>query len=215
MNARDEASYMAVACDAVMTYDKALRGGYLVDNLCPKCRRGPDTNYHRIWRCQHQDAVSARQAVAPSWLIREAENAEGAADAKFWVTGIIPHPGDEWPRPSQGEEAVFEWIGPGQPSVSNRSPNGKPHVHGQVYIDGSCTTNVFPELRRAAAALIQWAYTAESGWRVLYPVPRTLPQTPQAAEYVALALTCQSARCLDQEGEREEGTRTCQARIGT
>ncbi len=130
---------MAVACDAVMTHDKALRNGYLVNNLCPKCGRGPDTIYHRIWRCQHQDVVNAREAAAPPWLRREAENAEGAADAMFWVTGFIPHPGDEWPRPSQGNDALFEWVGPERPSEDDRRPNGKPHIHGQVYIDGPCT----------------------------------------------------------------------------
>ncbi len=73
----------------------------------------------------------------------------------------------------------------------DRSTSGKPHVSGKLYIDGSCTSHVFAELRRAASAIIQWSYEAPAGWKVSYPVPRTMPQTPQAAEYVALGLTRQ------------------------
>ncbi len=66
-------------------------------------------------------------------------------------------------------------------------------MHGSNYIDGSCTTGVFPELRRAAASLVQWSRDKPAGWVIRTPVPRPLPQTPQAAEYVALAVTRQFA----------------------
>ncbi len=193
MTARDKAAYRAVACGAVMTYDKASAQGYDVVNLCPKCRRARDTVYHRVWKCQHEDVVRAREAAAPSWLCREAENLPGAATSVFWTTGFFPHPAEEWPGPSAGDDAVCEWHGDGMPGADDYSTAGKPHTHGQVYIDGSCTANVFAELRRAAASVVQWSAVSGSGWCIKYPVPNTLPQTPQAGEYVAVALAKQTA----------------------
>ncbi len=87
----------------------------------------------------------------------------------------------------------FEWCGPGEPTIDDRGTDGKPRVRGKLYIDGSCSTHVFAELRRAASSVVQWAYAARGGWKVSYPVPRELPQTPQAAEYVALGLARKTA----------------------
>ncbi len=186
---RDRAAYLSVACNALMTYDRASKCGYIVANKCPKCGEGPDTPFHRVWKCCSPEAVAAREAAAPLWLRREAERAENAHDNIFWVTGFIPHPADIWPRPSDSSDAIFEWSGIGEPAADDRDAYGKPHVKGKIYIDGSCTSNVFSELRRAASSIVQWSYAAPGGWKVHYPVPRTLPQTPQAAEYVALGLT--------------------------
>ncbi len=189
LSGRDRAAYMSVACNAVMTRDRASRCGYLISNLCAKCGKAPDTHFHRVWKCQDPEAVAAREAAAPEWLRQEAERLGGSANKTMWETGLIPHPGDRWPRPSEALDAHYEWCGEGEPTPADRGRDGAPQVHGKLYIDGSCTTHVFPELRRAASAVVQWSYETQAGWRVLYPVPREVPQTPQAAEYYALGLT--------------------------
>ncbi len=192
MSPLDRAAYMSVACGALMTMDRAQKAGYLVRNVCTKCGRGPDTPHHRIWKCQAEDVVKARNAVAPPWIRREAANADTADNGIFWTTGFLPHPGDEWPRPDEGNDAHWEWAGEGDPSEQDRTAAGKPHLHGSMYIDGSCTAHVFAELRRAGSAIVQWSAATGDAWIVKYPVPRMYPQTPQAAEYIALALTRQS-----------------------
>ncbi len=193
LNALDRASVMAVICNAVMTHDKAAKMGYMVTNLCPLCRQHTDTIFNRIWKCQHRDAVAARDLSAPAWLQREVERTEGAADDIFWTTGFFAHPGDEWPRPRSTAEAEYEWRGDEPRQPADRHDDGRPAVSGSTYIDGSCTTGVFPELRRAAASLVQWSREKPSGWTIRTPVPAPLPQTPQSAEHVALAVTRQFA----------------------
>ncbi len=132
LGARGRAAYLSVACNAIMTYDRAQKMGYEVVNLCPKCRRAPDTVFHRIWKCQCEDVVAARRAVAPPWICREAERADGAEAATFWISGIFPHPGDTWPRPSNGDDAHCEWSGPTPPAPGDRRADGAPHVSGKV-----------------------------------------------------------------------------------
>ncbi len=205
MSGRDRAAYMSVACNAVMTLDRASRCGYLVSNLCAKCGKAPDTHFHRVWRCQDPEAVTAREAAAPEWLRREAERVGNSANKTMWETGLLPHPGDLWPRPSEALDAHYEWCGDEPPSDDNRGRDGSPKVHGKLYIDGSCTTNLFAELRRAASAVVQWSYEQRGGWKVLYPVPREVPQTPQAAEYFALGL----ARLAAAEGRKSDIASDC------
>ncbi len=191
LTALDKAAYRAVACNAVMTYHRAHQMGYAVDDLCPKCGQRGDTHFHRIWKCCHPEVVAAREAIAPRWLIEEANRQHASDDHIFWTTAFFPHPADVWPRPTAEANACFEWHGEGGPGPDARDHTGRPHVHGQIYIDGSCTTGIFAELRRASSSLVQWTATCPQGWRIALPVARPLPQTPQAAEYVALAVVKQ------------------------
>ncbi len=66
-------------------------------------------------------------------------------------------------------------------------------LRGRIFGDGSCSTHIFPELRRAAAALMQRKGNGTRGWSIQCTVPPPLPQTPQAAEHVVLALVNQFA----------------------
>jgi hypothetical protein len=68
---------------------------------------------------------------------------------------------------------------------------GAVHLAGQIYVDGSCTTEIFPELRRAASSIVVRPIGGEVEARILIPLWRSLPQTPQAAEYVGLAVPFQ------------------------
>ena len=58
-------------------------------------------------------------------------------------------------------------------------------MHGTICYDGSCTTSTHRGLRKAVWAVVE---VSEDG-RVIAPVSgpgwASLPQTPQAAEYVA------------------------------
>ncbi len=188
LTCKDRACYMSVACGAVMTFARAAAAGYLVENLCPLCGARGDTIVHRVWRCQHPDAVAAREAAVPKWLLQEFHRAVEPERNAFWSTAFIPHPADIWPAPISTAEMQYEWVGEELPGGDDRAQDGRPLLHGSLYVDGSCTTGVFAELRRASMSIVQWEATRPAGWRMEMPVPRPLPQTPQAAEYGALAL---------------------------
>ncbi len=191
-DAERRAAYRAVLCNAVMTYSRAVEGGYLVEDRCPMCGMLGDTLHHRIWACKHPDAVAAREATAPAWLRLEA-NTAGQGDDTF-TTAFIPHPGDIIHHPSDKPTAHWydgdstggfaqgdRWTLDGREVVNPRD------IFGCLYVDGSCTTQAIKELRRAAAAVITRVPNGTVGSRVLIPVYAPLPQTPQAAEHLAAA----------------------------
>ena len=66
-------------------------------------------------------------------------------------------------------------------------------MEGDIYIDGSCTTGPFKEFRRAAFAVVAMKEDGRVTAAASSPIWRSLPQTPQAAEYVALAAAAQLA----------------------
>ncbi len=171
-----------------MTHARAAELGYLVENKCPLCGEPRDTTVHRVYKCQHPSVVAVRQAVMPEWLRREADRVADLGSSVLWATGFIPHPADTWPTPAVDANMEFEWVGSDGAEADERAPDGGPRVHGSTYLDGSCTTSVFKELRRAASSIVQWSAERQSGWRLRMPIPRPLPQTPQAAEYGALVL---------------------------
>ncbi len=179
-----KAAAVSTICGAVMTYSRASAGGYLVQDICPMCGCRGDTLHHRIWRCQHPEVVAARNRVAPQWL--QAEVARRPATQTRWVTGFFPHPGDTWPRPATQADPVVEFLGHGDPP---RGEMNLPSLSGKVYSDGSCSQHAIKELRRAATAIVQ--HNPEQGgawWRIRMAVPAPMPQSSQAAEYVALPL---------------------------
>ncbi len=191
LTSADVAAYKAAACGAIMTFNRAAELGYAVEDVCPLCGMAGDTLRHRIWRCTHPDAVRARNIFAPEWLQREQER-RPASDA-LWTTGWFPHPADEWPRPSDTPNAhiLYGESAEGDDPPPASAPRG---FHGCLYGDGSCTTNVFAELRRAGTSVVQREPGTAVVRRVRCPVASPLPQTPQAAEYMVVALTQQLAR---------------------
>ncbi len=191
MTPADVAAYKAVACGAVMTYSRAADLGYAVDDICPLCGMAGDTLRHRIWRCTHPDAVRARCQHAPEWLQREQER-RPLSDS-LWTTGWIPHPADVWPQPSDTPTAhIFRGE---SVEGDDPPPEGAPRgLCGHLYGDGSCTTHVFAELRRAGSSVVQRDPGAAVVQRVRCPVAAPLPQTPQAAEYMVVALAQQLAQ---------------------
>ncbi len=73
----------------------------------------------------------------------------------------------------------------GDPNVAS-GPQTK--VAGRLYADGSCSSNVFRELRRAGSSLIHREHGGQVTWRARLPVCRPLQQTPQSAEFATLAI---------------------------
>ncbi len=188
LSAKDRACYKSVVCGAIMTNSRAAASGYIVEDVCPLCGERGDTILHRTWRCQHRDVCAARDAVVPRWLRDEFARADDVENNVFWTTGLIPHPAEEWPQPASSANMVYEWIGEAGPGLEDRAGDGQPRLQGSLYVDGSCTTNVFHELRRAATSVVQWSSARPEGWTLQMPVPSPLPQTPQAAEYCTMVL---------------------------
>ncbi len=177
------AAAASVICNAVMTYSRAVGLGYLVIDRCPMCGCAGDTLRHRIWECQHPDVVEARRRAAPQWL--QEEVARRPRSQMRWVNGIFPHPGDVWPRPATeaSPTALFDGEGPRPLSDAN-----VPILEGKVYVDGSCTSHVIPELKRAGTSVVTLGDGDETRWRIYMPVPAPMPQTSQSAEFVAVPM---------------------------
>ncbi len=177
------AAVMSVACNAVMTYSRAVALGYMVQDICPMCGCAGDTIRHRVWECQHPDAVEARRRAAPDWLIDEVRR-RPCTQAR-WTTGVIPHPGDIWPRPSADANPTAVYDGDGERPLS---ADCIPRLRGQVYVDGSCTNHVIRDLRRAGTSIVTMGHDDAPLWRIRLPLPSPMPQTSQAAEFAAMPM---------------------------
>ncbi len=189
MSTLDKAAYKSVVCGAIMTYSRAVSLGYLVQDLCPLCRARGDTIRHRIWRCPHPEAVAARRRAAPEWLIME--EARRNNDDLLWTTAFLPHLADVWPRASNAADVDVVY---GDEGADVQPDDPRARVTGKVCIDGSCTSHVFVDLRRAGAAAVQVNPDGKRASRLRMAVPRPLPQTPQAAEYVSYSVTYQMSK---------------------
>jgi hypothetical protein len=184
LTSEGRAAYLSVLCGAVMTHHRAANSGYLVDDICPKCGCRGDTIHHRVWGCLHPDVVEARNRVAPQWIRDEV--ARRAATQAFWTSGLIPHPGDTWPRPASEATPQADYDGPGWRPVDEDL--GVPCLGKKIYVDGSCTQHVIAELRRAATAVVTRDEATGATWRVRMAVPTPMPQSSQSAEHVALPI---------------------------
>jgi hypothetical protein len=161
-----------------MTYSRAAKAGYIVQDCCPLCGQRGDTLRHRIWFCPHPDAVAARDAVAPAWLQAEARRSPDTDT--FWTNGFLPHPGDTWPGPTSAPQAMVQFGGDDDDErpAHHEGTHEAPRLCGRLSGDGSCTAHVFPELRRAAMAIVQRRADGSRGWTIQCTVPPPVPQTP-------------------------------------
>ncbi len=172
----------ALACNAIWTNARAHEAGMEVDPMCTKCRKARDTVHHRLWWCDCDEVEQLRRQCVPDRIVQQARR-EGPSK-QFFTTGIMPHPADVWPKPAQGPDInVVRYDG--------ESPEGVQRLSGRFYIDGSCTTHVIPELRRAGFAVAVYNGEGNLVATINSPLWEGLPQTPQAAEYVAYAAAVQ------------------------
>ncbi len=186
---REAACFRSVACGAVWTASLAKERGYITDGLCPLCRSAPDTVRHRTYFCPC--TANAVAAAVPRWFLDEA--ARGGAHTPFWTTAIFPHPADVMPPPRHDTYCEVERHHP-------RSTEETPHdpdltcLTGRIYVDGSCFPSWIRGLARAACAIVMAGNSGEPIKTLQIPVPRHLPQTSQAAEYLGMAVAFKYAQ---------------------
>ncbi len=180
----------AVACGALMTGSRAAKMGYLVSGLCPLCGEAPDTLTHRVYECAC--TAAAVSAVVPNWFMEEARRA--AAGNRFWTTGVCPSPVDLAPLPAKDFQVVVERLVDDDGDADADDHGDLTAIRGRAYWDGSATTSVVRGLTRAACAIVQTNARGEPTKILQAAVPRHLPQTAQAAEFLGLGLVFQSLR---------------------
>ncbi len=188
LNPKQIGAYRSATCGALMTMSRAAEEGYLVADECPLCGASGDTIHHRAYHCPKTRA--AVEAVVPRWFLDEARRQ--SACSRFWVTAILPHPGDLAPPPEAGFEAEWEFLGPLKAIKEKEADDGGVGGHafgGNVYPDGSCSCEVIRELRRAGCGAVEVNEDGVPLRKFTMPVPRSFRQTPQAAEHIGYATT--------------------------
>ncbi len=170
----------AVLCNAVWTNERAHQADSRVAPHCRLCGAPRDTIFHRLWHCPC--TAQERQTIAGDQLIRRARPA-GEGD-RFFTTGVFPHPADVWPSAANEPDIRVTRHDGG-------ATEGRLLVQGHFYPDGSCTTHVIQDLRRAGLAVMIRNEMGEDVMTIDTPLWRELPQTPQAAEYSAYAVATQ------------------------
>ncbi len=193
-NARDLTPHQrgimrAVTCGALMTGARAVRMGYLVSGLCPLCGQAADTLTHRVYECAC--TAHAVSSVVPRWFWQEAKRA--AAGNRFWTTGVCPSPADVAPLPALDLTVMVERMG-ACTGIGDAGGSDLTAVCGRTYFDGSATTPTVKRLARAACAVVETNDQGEPSKVLTAAVPRHLPQTAQAAEYMGLALNLGALR---------------------
>ncbi len=181
LSPQQSATFRAVACGAVWTAERARTRGYICDGLCALCKAAKDTIQHRVYECpQTRTAV---QAAVPRWFWEEAVRL--GTRSPFWTTALFPHPADVVPGPRNDLVAEVEYHGtrPEQPAHAAE----RMVVQGRTYVDGSCVPSVVRGLARAAFSIVVYGSRGVPEKTIRMPVPPHLPQTSQAAEYLAMA----------------------------
>ncbi len=182
-------AYRASVCGAIMTRSRAAEGGYEVDPDCAQCGEARDTVHHRIYGCRH--SAKALEDAVPKWFIQEAKRAD--ASDPFWVTGAFPHPADLAPLPEPTVRIIWDY-GPGD--EGRPRDGGQRRFGGNVFFDGSCKPCAIRDLSRAGGATVMTDDEGRPLRRAMAAVPAHLPQTAQAAENIALAVT---VRALEEQ----------------
>ncbi len=147
----------------------------------PLCRRARDTLTHRVYECPESEATV--RASVPAWFWQEAQRA--ASSSSFWTTGICPSPVDLAPMPDTKLTVTCERTSAGGDAEEGESLLD---MEGHLYIDGSCTTPMVRELARAGCSIVRTNAEGTPTKILRAAVPRHLPQTAQAGEYLAYGI---------------------------
>ena len=142
----------AVCCNAVWTTSRATAAGYqLPCSLCPLCENVDDAYFHRLWHCPASedtrgDTVGKGNHIRPSSELTEVFD---PAEYILCTRGIYEHPGDLLPRlTADGENNGIQIIWRQDPAGTST------RFQGYMFVDGSCSREVSPELSRAGWAVI-------------------------------------------------------------
>jgi len=95
----------AAATNAIWTLWRLHCAGYFIEDYkCPMCKRMVDTLHHRLWVCDHPEAVRLRKKAATQAII---DAAVAAPDSPLYNHAIFPHPVNIYPNPSGSADYVF------------------------------------------------------------------------------------------------------------
>ena len=173
-----------VAMGSRWTRTRSRTAGYDVSTKCDLCGEGCDDNFHRIFECTAAD--EARGHLLKPELKRRAR--EAGRGSPLYTRAIAGHPGNMVKAKPADDICVrcerFDGV----------DPNIVHGVKGPLYMDGSCIRHICKELSRAAWCVValdvdcnlRYCLSGLSG-----PVFAPFPQTPQAGEYMAAAVSCQ------------------------
>lgn len=132
----------SVVCQAVWPQTRLHDAGYDVCRLCPLCKQAEDKIHHRVWECSHSAEERSKHACAQ--LIREARVA-GPSSALF-SRALGEHLADG--RPGS--------LGSGGVTIERFDQQSEQQgMQGDIYVDGSCTRHIAPELQRVGWAVVQ------------------------------------------------------------
>ncbi len=183
LNALQTAAFGAAACDGVYTRNRAVASGYDVPDVCCHCGAEGDTVHHRVYCCPF--TRSAVLSVVPDWLYREGGRA--SPSSRLWTTGLCPHPAENWPRPAEGFNGLV--VGDLDGSEGLTDWDDATTGFGEfLYTDGSCDPGEVRGLSRAGCAAVQTDAEGSRTRAIYLPIPRHLPQSSQAGEYVGVAV---------------------------
>ena len=187
LSARDKGTMLSLACNAIWTRSRLAEAGYELDDCCCLCRAGRDTMFHRLY--EREATKEQRGTLACPGLLQRALLAGG--DSVLYTRGILQHPAEWWPRAACDETGAFEvWSEMAWKPVALEDLAGLGAFAGAVYEDGSCSTEVFRELRRAGWGVVAVDEAGRPRFRAFGAVVG-LPQTPQAAEWTSFAAAVQ------------------------
>ena len=152
--------------------------------MCERCGLEEDTLHHRIWRCQDEEVKVVRNKFADNKLQRMAKD-DGPSDS-WYNYGIMEHIEQKLMGvPEDMAEYTTFHRRDHRGQLQNVEDRAQWRMYGSIFTDGSFTRRFNPELNRAAWAAVQVDETGATQAVVQGVVPRTLPQTPQSAEYMA------------------------------
>ena len=174
-----------MTCDAVWPRLRLFNAGYVAFPTCQLCNAAEDTIHHRAWWCSAACATAARAEHASEALVCRA-HAVGPAGPIFNY-GLVPLVEARVPAPASDFAAQSF-----RPDGSSM-PISQLMLRGTGCIHGSASQHAIPEFRRAAWAAVEVGEDGELGHALLGVVPKELPQTSKAAEYVAAEPFCKCA----------------------
>ena len=174
----------AVATDAVWTRERLARAGYAAEATCTLCGVASDTMHHRAWVCPCSAAVRNEHATPDQ--IRRARAAGN--ESPLWSAGWLPRPRDLVPPP--GDMDLWQWTPGGGEEALGSLAELAGVMSRAIFTDGSCSTQLDPERRRAGWAVVEVGEELIDGKLVKLravwgTIPSSWPQSSQAAEFAA------------------------------
>ena len=190
----DYGCLLSVASGALWTRSRLHDAGYADSWLCPLCNEKPDTEFHRWWECP---ASAAERLRLTSQETRDRAMLAGQ-QSLLYSRGVVEHP-DEWlPLPAEDVRQRFHmkhsdgtWS---DEAFCGSIPTALRSSEYDLYTDGSCSTEPLAERRRASWAVVWADLDGTEIGRLNGVVPRGMPQTPQAAEYLAALAAAEVAQ---------------------